>query len=86
VVALTGDTFGKHSVGRIYGWIFLSHQMGGSVSAIGGGLIYAWFGFYDLAFLIGGGMGLAAAAMSLSIPSQRQISLIPSAPSGPARV
>ena len=85
VVALTGDTFGKHSVGRIYGWIFLSHQVGGSLSAIGGGLIYAWFGFYDLAFLIGGGMGLAAAAMSLSIPSQRQISLIPSAPSGPAR-
>jgi predicted MFS family arabinose efflux permease len=84
VVALTGDTFGKKSVARIYGWIFLSHQVGGAFSAIGGGLIYAWFGVYDLAFLIGGGMGLAAAAMSLSISSQRPISLIPSTPSGPA--
>ncbi|MFQ5575076.1 MAG: MFS transporter [Terriglobia bacterium] len=85
VVALTGDTFGKHSVGRIYGWIFLSHQVGGALSAIGGGFIFAWFGVYDLAFLIGGGMGLVAAAMSLSITPHRQTSLFPTAPSRPAR-
>lgn len=85
VVALTGDTFGKQSVGRIYGWIFLSHQVGGAFSAIGGGLVFAWSGDYELAFLIGGGMGLGAAVISLCIRSQHLIGPIPTPPSGPAR-
>lgn len=70
VVALTGDTFGKQSVGGIYGWIFFSHQIGGAVSAIGGGLIFTWSGDYQLAFIIGGVMALSASAMALGIRSQ----------------
>ena len=27
-IAITADTFGKQSIGRVYGWVFLSHQVG----------------------------------------------------------
>ena len=71
-IYLTGKTFGKQSIGRIYGWIFLSHQLGAFVSAIGAGTIFDWSGRYELAFLIGGVMGLMAGVMSLSIKSEYQ--------------
>jgi predicted MFS family arabinose efflux permease len=84
VINLAGETFGKQSIGRVYGWIFLAHQIGGFVSAIGGGVIFDWYGRYDPAFLIGGVMGLAAAAMALSIKSPRQIPPMNSEPTGVA--
>ncbi len=80
-VALTGNTFGKQSVGRIYGWIFLAHQFGGAFSAIGAGLIFARFGDYQPAFLIGAAMALMATFMSLSVRSQHLIT--PTAPQAP---
>lgn len=67
VVAISGDAFGRRSVGSVYGWIFLSHQLGGAVSAIGGGMIFQWSGNYQLAFLLGGVMAFAAALMALAI-------------------
>jgi MFS family permease len=72
VIFITGETFGKQSIGRVYGWIFLSHQIGGAVSATGAGLLFSVFGDYEWAFLAGGVMGLMAAVMALSIrlPSQ----------------
>ncbi len=83
-IYLTGETFGKQSIGRIYGWIFLAHQLGAFVSAIGAGTIFDWAGRYEPAFLIGGVMGLAAAAMALSIKSPRQIIPIQPVPTGVA--
>jgi len=77
VVAIVGDTFGKRSVGSIYGWIFLSHQLGGAISAIGGGMIFEWSGDYILAFLIGALMALTAAAMSLAIRKDQPIEPLP---------
>ncbi|MFQ5851032.1 MAG: MFS transporter [Candidatus Binatia bacterium] len=67
IVTMTGDAFGKQAIGKIYGWIFLSHQIGGALSAIGAGAIFVWYGDYLLAFLIGGAMTFVAAAMGLMI-------------------
>ena len=67
VVMIAGQTFGKQSIGRIYGWIFLAHQVGGSAMAFGGGLLFDYVGNYNLAFFAGGWMGLMAAAFGLSI-------------------
>ena len=83
-IYLTGETFGKQSIGRIYGWIFLAHQLGAFVSAIGAGTIFDWVGRYEPAFLIGGVMGLAAAVMALSIRSPRQIIPMHPEPTGVA--
>ncbi len=71
IVTLTGDIFGKQSIGRIYGWIFLSHQMGGALAAVGAGEVVMRFGDYHLAFFIGGAMTLVAATMSLMVRRQQ---------------
>lgn len=71
VITLTGDTFGKQAIGRIYGWIFLSHQTGSALSAIGAGAIFAYYGDYQLAFLIGGMMTLVASGMGFIIQPRR---------------
>lgn len=40
------DTFGKRSLGSVYGLIFLAHQIGSSLAATGGGAIRTWLGDY----------------------------------------
>jgi MFS family permease len=83
-VALTADAFGKRSIGTVYGWIFLAHQAGAALAAIGGGLVRVWIGDYNPAFIIGGCMGMIAAGLALSIPvSQREkdSNLVPNAAS-----
>lgn len=67
-IVLTADSFGRKTLGSIYGWIFLSHQFGGAVAAIAAGLVYEWLGDYQAAFLGGGVLALAGAAMALVIP------------------
>jgi len=77
-IALTADTFGKRSVGRIFGWIFLSHQVGGALAATGSGLIRDWLGDYQSAFLTGGVLALIASGLALKIrPPHREIPLGP---------
>jgi MFS family permease len=70
-VAITADSFGKHAVARVYGWIFLSHQVGASLMAAGGGLVHDWMGSYQFAFLTGGVMALIAAGLAWQIRSPR---------------
>jgi MFS family permease len=67
IVALTSDTFGKRSVGVIYGWIFVFHQIGGAIAATAAGAIRVSTGQYDYAFIAGGIMTIIAACLSLSI-------------------
>jgi sugar phosphate permease len=71
-VALTADTFGKRAIGTVYGWIFLAHQIGAALMAIGGGVIRVWLGDYHLAFIIGGTLGMVAAGIALNIPSRSE--------------
>jgi MFS family permease len=71
-IALTADTFGRHRVGRIFGWIFLAHQLGGAMAATGSGVIRVWLGDYQFAFLTGGVLALIAAGLALTIPRPRR--------------
>ena len=73
-IAIAADAFGRRSIGRVYGWIFLSHQVGSACAAIGAGLVYNWFGEYKLAFIIGGMLGLLAGATALRIPDRAVVS------------
>jgi predicted MFS family arabinose efflux permease len=82
VVMIAGQTFGKQSIGRIYGWIFLAHQVGGSAMAFGGGLLFDYVGNYNMAFFAGGWMGLMAAAFGLSIRKRPSPPPLAPAPAG----
>jgi len=69
---LTADRFGRRSVGQVYGWVFLSHQLGAAAAAYFGGLAHVVFGDYQLAFLSAGLAGLAAAGFSLQVHEHRR--------------
>jgi predicted MFS family arabinose efflux permease len=69
-IAIASDTFGKRSVGIIYGWIFVFHQTGGAVAATAAGAVRVSFGEYQYAFIAGGIMALIAAGLALSIRSR----------------
>ena len=75
-VALTADTFGKQSIGKVYGWIFLSHQIGAALMALGAGAIRVWLGDYQVAFLTGGAIAMIAAGLALRIRPQHQEVLV----------
>jgi predicted MFS family arabinose efflux permease len=60
-------TFGAERVGRIFGLVFVFHQLGGATAAIAGGWARVHFGDYQYAFLVGGCMGLIAACLALTI-------------------
>jgi len=64
---LTADLFGKRSVGMLFGWIFLAHQLGAALASYVGGAIYDRTGAYDWAFISAGILGLVAAGMVLAI-------------------
>ena len=69
-VAITADTFGRQAVARIFGWIFLAHQLGATTAAQGAAFIYDHFGEYQNAFLAGAIMAVIAAALVLRIPKR----------------
>jgi predicted MFS family arabinose efflux permease len=59
--------FGSERVGRIFGTVFVFHQLGGATAAITGGWARVHFGDYQNAFLIGGSLALFAACLALTI-------------------
>ena len=62
-------TFGAERVGRIFGLVFVFHQLGGASAAILGGWVRVHFGDYQIAFLVGGCLGLIAACLALTVRS-----------------
>ena len=71
-LALCREHFGARAP-VVFGWVFASHQVGSAIAAFGGGVIRDVTGSYDLAWLLAGGLCLAAAVMSISIrPRPRQ--------------
>ena len=66
-ITLTADTFGRQNVGKVYGWIFMSHQIGAATMAALAGTLRTWLGHYELAFFSGGVIALIAAAVALQI-------------------
>ena len=65
--ALTADIYGRKSVASIFGWIFLTHQIGAAIGSLVGGVIYEVTGNYGPAFLSGALLCFAASAMVLAI-------------------
>src|SRR6476660_69476 len=66
-MAITADTFGRQNVGKVYGWIFMSHQIGAAIMASTAGAIRTWMGDYQFAFLSGGVIAMIAAGLALQI-------------------
>ena len=71
-------SFGAERVGRIFGLVFVFHQLGGASAAILGGWVRVHYGDYQIAFLVGGILGLIAACLALTVRStERPASAIP---------
>lgn len=69
--AIIAKHFGQDRVGVLFGLVFVSHQIGSAIAALGAGWIYSYFGEYYYAFLSGAMMGLLAAGMALMIRRDR---------------
>lgn len=67
VMTITADSFGKQNIGKVYGWIFMAHQIGAAIMATTAGMLRTSLGNYQLAFLSGGVMAMIAAGLSLQI-------------------
>jgi MFS family permease len=80
-MAITADTFGKENVGKVYGWIFMSHQIGAAIMASAAGALRTWMGDYHLAFFSGGVIAMIAAGLALQIRTKPK-----AAPQVPAHV
>jgi sugar phosphate permease len=71
-VNLTGQRFGRGSVGTIFGWIFCAHMVGAGLAAYAGGFVHDLLGAYDLMFISAALFGFVAVALSMSIaPSSK---------------
>jgi MFS family permease len=80
-MAITADTFGKQNVGKVYGWIFMSHQIGAAIMASAAGALRTWMGDYHFAFLSGGVIAMIAAGLALQIkPKLREAPPSPASP------
>ncbi|TFZ01671.1 MFS transporter [Ramlibacter rhizophilus] len=66
--AILADVYGVRLVGVLYGLTYLSHQLGGMVSAWLGGWAYEAYGTHWIAFGSAGVLLLGAAAVSLQLP------------------
>lgn len=82
-MTITADTFGKENIGKVYGWIFMSHQIGAAIMASTAGMLRTWVGDYQLAFLSGGFIAMIAAALALQIKG-KQPGVSAAAPRAPA--
>jgi MFS family permease len=69
-MAITADTFGRQNVGKVYGWIFMSHQIGAAIMASTAGALRTWLGDYHMAFFSGGVIALVAAGLALQIKTK----------------
>jgi len=84
-MAITADTFGRQNVGKVYGWIFMSHQIGAAIMASAAGAVRDYVGDYNFAFLSGGAIAMIAAGLALQIKPQAKEAPPPPASIQPAR-
>ena len=57
-------------LGKVYGWIFMSHQIGAAIMASSAGALRTWLGDYHSAFFSGGVIALVAAGLALQIKTK----------------
>lgn len=65
VSGLVAEMFGTRYMATLLGISFVMHQVGSSLGAFGGGLIYTDFGNYDLAWHIGVVVGFGAGVVQI---------------------
>lgn len=65
--ALSGDIFGRYSVGTVFGVIFLSHQIGASLGSWVGGFFFDLTGGYGAAWAVACALLLVGAVLSITI-------------------
>ena len=75
---LVAVMFGTRHVGMLFGFVFLSHQVGAFIGAWLGGVVYEATGAYELMWWLSIALGLAAAIVHLPINEQRAPRLAPS--------
>lgn len=68
--AILADVYGVRLVGILYGWAYLSHQIGATVSSWLGGWGYDTFGTHWVAFGASGALLVAAAVVSYRLPAK----------------
>ena len=68
--AILADVYGVRLVGVLYGFAYLGHQVGGTISSWLGGWGYETFGTHWIAFGSAGTLLLLAATLSLRLPLQ----------------
>ena len=66
--AILADVYGVRLVGILYGWAYLGHQLGATLSSWLGGWGYEKFGSHWIAFGSAGALLLVAAGLSLQLP------------------
>lgn len=64
---LIGYLYGMRYMGTLYGFVFLSHQLGGFLGVYLGGKLYDVYGSYDVVWWIGIGVGAFSAVAHLPI-------------------
>lgn len=67
VAGSVAEMFGVRWQAMIQGVAFFGHQLGSFAGALGGGLLYDALGNYELAWRIGVGLGLLAAAVQIAV-------------------
>jgi sugar phosphate permease len=77
-MAITADTFGRQNVGKVYGWIFMSHQVGAAIMASAAGAVRTYIGDYQPAFFAGGVIAMVAATLALNIKLKPKEAMPPS--------
>jgi MFS family permease len=83
-MVITADTFGRQNVGKVYGWIFMSHQIGAAIMASAAGAIRDHVGDYNFAFLSAGVIAMIAAGLALQIKPRPKTEAPPPASVQPA--
>lgn len=83
-MAITADTFGRQNVGKVYGWIFMSHQIGAAIMASTAGAVRDYLGEYNVAFMAGGFIAMIAAGLALQIKPKPKESAPPPVAAQPA--
>jgi predicted MFS family arabinose efflux permease len=76
---LVAVMFGTRHVGMLFGFVFLSHQIGAFLGVWLGGVVYEATGAYDLMWWLSIALALAAAAVHLPILERRAPQWAPSA-------
>ena len=64
---LVGDIFGNKNIGSLFGFVFLSHQLGAFFGVMVGGVVYDFSGDYHYVWILSILLALFAAAVHLPI-------------------